>query len=199
MTKYSEKVRERVTETIREDICRTALDVIREQGWEAFTTDNIAKRLEMSRTLLYRYFRSKEDILLNVLTMILSENNQKVSVIASEKGSASERILKISETLVDESIKNMWFHRMLIEHTKPPKLLDKHPFSIARNKQFEIYEKLIQEGIRSGEFRADLDVLSAVRLFFGGLHELCFINGQLQERISPAPVIKIFLQGILAK
>ena len=52
MPRYTQKMREMMTESIRRDVCSAGIALLCEGGWEAFTTENIAKRLNVSRGVL---------------------------------------------------------------------------------------------------------------------------------------------------
>ena len=52
-------MREMMTESVRRDVCAAGIALLCEGGWEAFTTENIAKRLNVSRGVLYNYFKDK--------------------------------------------------------------------------------------------------------------------------------------------
>ena len=56
----------------REDICRIALKIFGEEGFERTTMDAIAERAELSKAALYQYCSSKEDLFLQVLQYYIS-------------------------------------------------------------------------------------------------------------------------------
>ena len=62
MSKYPESMRSAIEETIREKIRTAGSALLREQGWEGFTTEKIAERVGLSRGVLYHYFANKEAI-----------------------------------------------------------------------------------------------------------------------------------------
>ena len=51
----------------REEICRTALHIFGQEGFERTTMDAIAVQVGLSKAALYQYCDSKEDLLLQVL------------------------------------------------------------------------------------------------------------------------------------
>jgi AcrR family transcriptional regulator len=57
-------LRERKKARTRADLQRHALRLIREKGWAATTADDIAAAAEVSRSTFFRYFPTKEDVVL---------------------------------------------------------------------------------------------------------------------------------------
>ncbi len=57
-------LRERKKAKTRETICRHAMRLFREQGYSATTVDQIAEAAEISQTTFFRYFPTKEDVVL---------------------------------------------------------------------------------------------------------------------------------------
>jgi len=53
--------------TVRDDIAAAAMELILDQGFEATTMDEIAARAGVSRRSLFRYFGTKEDVVLRSL------------------------------------------------------------------------------------------------------------------------------------
>ncbi|MCD2188605.1 TetR family transcriptional regulator [Actinomycetospora soli] len=57
-------LRERKKERTRAELQRHALRLFRDQGWAATTVDDIAAAAEVSRSTFFRYFPTKEDVVL---------------------------------------------------------------------------------------------------------------------------------------
>ncbi|MBD0354009.1 MAG: helix-turn-helix transcriptional regulator, partial [Rubrobacteraceae bacterium] len=61
--------RERQRRELRSSILSAAREIASEEGWGAVTIRKIAGRIEYSPPMLYGYFDSKEDILLELVRM----------------------------------------------------------------------------------------------------------------------------------
>lgn len=57
-------LRERKKEQVRRQFQRIALELFDERGFEQVTVDDIAERAEISRSTFFRYFPTKEDVLI---------------------------------------------------------------------------------------------------------------------------------------
>jgi AcrR family transcriptional regulator len=60
----SQSLRDRTIRAVRSEITATAIRLFREQGYDETTVEQIAAAAGMSRTSFFRYFGSKEDVIL---------------------------------------------------------------------------------------------------------------------------------------
>ncbi len=195
MPKYPEKIRELISETVRGNIHRAGIELIREAGWSAFTTERIAERAGVSRGVLYNYFANKEAIARSILDASLREQNRQLAELAAHPAPASAKLRAMAAFLVENFLAQRELHRTFIDHLPPPGH-DGVPPPVDLFKQRDaIFAKVLAEGVRGGEF-AVADPAAAVLLLAGGLHELCmrsFFDGRTPE---VRPLIDIFLKGI---
>ena len=194
MPRYTQKMREMMTESIRRDVCSAGIALLCEGGWEAFTTENIAKRLNVSRGVLYNYFKDKNDILYAIARTSISELCDKLEEIASNGKPASERLSGMALCIIRTFHKERKYHRAIMENVPPPKD-SSHPVIVGYIRRQTIIEGVIRDGIASGEFR-DVDVSAAVILFNGAIHNICMPSVFRDELIDPVPVVQLFLRSI---
>lgn len=76
-------------------------------GFAKTSLDDIAKRTGISRTLLYRNFRDKEDIFSAVFADWLIARHPQAKAAATAKGNSLERLLTICQVMVVEPWKDM--------------------------------------------------------------------------------------------
>ena len=198
MPRYTQKMREMMTESIRHDVCAAGIALLCEGGWEAFTTENIAKRLKVSRGVLYNYFKDKNDILYAIARSSIIALCDSLDEIASGGGSASDRLMKMALCIVDTFNQKRKYYRALMENVPPPKAKDaSHPAVVGGMRRQAIIEKVIRDGVASGEFRS-VDLSAAGILFNGALHHICIINDFGDTSIDPVPTVQLFLRSIQA-
>lgn len=68
-------------------------------GYAKTSLEDIAKRANISRTLLYRIFKDKEDIFIAVFGDLLNSRHPIAKKPASGKGSKYERLFKVCEVM----------------------------------------------------------------------------------------------------
>ncbi len=196
MPRYTQKMREMMTESIRRDVCSAGIALLCEGGWEAFTTENIAKRLNVSRGVLYNYFKDKNDILYALARSSISALCDKLEEIASNGNSASERLADMALCIIDTFNQKRKYYRAIMENVPPPKAKDSsHPAIVGGMRRQAIVERVLRDGVASGEFRS-VDLSAAGILFNGSVHHICMINDIGDTTIDPVPTIQLFLRSI---
>ena len=196
MPRYTQKMREMMTESIRHDVCSAGIALLCEGGWEAFTTENIAKRLNVSRGVLYNYFKDKNDILYAIASTSIDSLCDELDKIAADGKTASERLTEMALCIIRSFLQKRKYHRAIMENVPPPKAKDaSHPVVAGEIRRRTIIERVIRDGIESGEFR-DVDLTAAGILFNGSVHHICMINDIGETSIDPVPTVQLFLRSI---
>lgn len=67
----------------RQEILDTALELFADQGYEKTSLREIAERIGVTKAALYYHFRSKEDILIDLVSPILSMQDALVAALRS--------------------------------------------------------------------------------------------------------------------
>ena len=194
MPKYPESMRSAIEETIREKIRTAGSALLREQGWEGFTTEKIAERVGLSRGVLYHYFANKEAIARFIIESAWEEQFRKLETIAGNGRSASERLSAIAELLVAEVVAHRPMHRILLAHLPPPGENREAVIALRRRRE-ALFRRIVEEGIRNGEFAA-VSSAAAVAAYTGAVHELCLQTLFCGTPPRTADTVQIFLRGI---
>ncbi|HEX9623351.1 MAG TPA: TetR family transcriptional regulator [Streptosporangiaceae bacterium] len=96
-------LRERKKARTRASIREHALRLFREQGYDATTVDQIADAAEISPSTFFRYFPTKEDVVLQDDFDLLAigsflEQPPELSVVAAFRAAAKETVASVSES-----------------------------------------------------------------------------------------------------
>ncbi len=151
----------------KKEICKTALDLFSERGFEGATLDAVADALNYTKPALYYYFQSKEELFRSIMLNSLIEAEDRISEIVGRKASARERIQDVIHLYLDDHFTRKGYFSIC--HVLPG-FKDKIPEGPER----ESIERLsvsiprliigiIREGVESGEFiDEDPDVLGGI-------------------------------------
>ena len=138
----------------RGEILETAKTLLRRYGHDKMTIVDIARALGMSHANVYRFFRNKSEILDAIIDEWLSKLESFVEDVAARPVSASARIeavvLELHRRRKQKLLKDAAFfetYRQVVE-VRPDAA------SKRREKIRKVFKRLIEEGMRSGEFAA---------------------------------------------
>jgi AcrR family transcriptional regulator len=142
-------------ELIRQEFLTKAAEVFEKRGFAQTRIQDVAEALELSRSALYHYFRSKDEI----LEALVSEHTEQVAekmeaFVARHSGSPVDALRGLLSSSILGRMSGGARLRVLdqLAAEMPPKI--KEHFERGRRRILDLHIKLIQEGIASGELRA---------------------------------------------
>ncbi|MEU9448879.1 TetR/AcrR family transcriptional regulator [Streptomyces sp. NPDC048277] len=95
-------LRERNKLRTRQEMLQAALEVFAESGFGSATVENIASRAGASKVTLYTYFpQGREELFRELYEEINNELLEKASQIYAAEGDFAERVLALTEALLD--------------------------------------------------------------------------------------------------
>jgi len=178
-----ERKKHRIEEN-KKFILKVAEKIFSQKGYSLATMDQIAEEAQFSKVTLYRYFKSKSEIFLEIINKSFDEMYQKMARILEEKTAAEEKLRELIHCI------SSYYHRkknlariLMMERSLVKRILNlnsreqvcpsaHHPqipadFKAKIEDIFNIMCKIINEGIESGEFKK-VDV-----------HDACFVLGAM--------------------
>src|SRR5215471_2667911 len=146
-------------EKTRAAILKAALEEFSHEGVAGARTDEIARRAGVNKALIYYYFKDKEGLYAAVLEQVFSGLHQKVgSVLERTDLPPRERLVLYAQTHFDYIASAPVYPRLVQREfmrttgralsPTASKIMEKHGKPI-----YSSLEKLIHEGIASGDFR----------------------------------------------
>lgn len=145
---------------LRGRIVDAALQAFAARGFEATTTVDIARQLQMTGPALYHYFRTKDELLFACIEQVLQNLHEALSAAAAAPGSAAERMARVVRAQVTMELKNGSSAPLVNAHLYGPQyltdMLQPAQQETLRERQralVKIYRTLIDQGIAGGEFR----------------------------------------------
>lgn len=154
-------------ELVREEILTKAADVFEKKGFAQTTILDVAQALELSRSALYHYFKSKDEIL---EALVLEHTEHAVEQIeqrfAKRDGSPIEQLRELLANSINGRMTRGARLRVLDQLAAEMPAEIKQKFDHGRRRFLDLYTRLIQKGIDAGELRA-VDARTAALAILG--------------------------------
>jgi AcrR family transcriptional regulator len=153
----------------KDHILDVAEKVFAELGYEGASTRLISGEANVNMAMLNYYFGSKEGVFLAIFERrIASFQSVLLSIGNDDSINAWEKLDKYIDSYVDRVVNNNCFHVMLnreISKSKKTDLTDQITKIIMKN--VTVFQNIIANGIKSGEFSKDVDQQLLVATIFG--------------------------------
>ncbi len=85
----------------KDSIVLTAIEIISDLGIQGLSTKELAKRQEITESLLYRHFRSKDEIIVAVLEYYSRFDKVIMDTITRKNSGAKEKIIEFTRLYVE--------------------------------------------------------------------------------------------------
>lgn len=192
----------------REQILAVAMKLFAERGFRGTTTRKIADRAGVNEAILFRHFRSKENLYWSILDCKCRRSRWRQELEADLGGSADpkEAFAAFAEGILrrnteDTTLTRLLFFSALNHHRLTHRFFRTHVASY-----YEALAQRIRERIRAGEFRR-VDPLLAARGFLGMVvyHFLIqeLFGGRRYQKLEARRVCRtlaeIWLEGMRAR
>lgn len=152
----SPEINKKMKEESIEKIRKSALEVFSKKGFSATRVQDIAKEASVSQGLLYRYYSSKDEIFLDLISDSLDKISQGALYVKNMEGTFEEKIEFAIKNLI-ESIKNKdnfgKTSRLVLQGVRASGISDDVK-AILRKKMdipYEIMAELMKDGQDAGE------------------------------------------------
>ena len=140
-------------QAVRDRILRAAADLFRERGYRASTLDDIAKRLGMSKTSLYAYFRAKEEMLAAISRETIEAFTRELSLVLRSGLPPEEKLRRVVRQHVRFVIANRSFLTVFFSEEQSLPSRFARQLAARKNRYDKGVEAIVAEGIRRGTFR----------------------------------------------
>lgn len=98
------KRREREIEEMKEHILLAAIDIAASEGFDKLSIRKIAKKIEYSPSIIYHYFKDKEEILNNIMQRGYKKIELSVSSVKMENNSPEERLIQMTKNYIKAAL-----------------------------------------------------------------------------------------------
>jgi AcrR family transcriptional regulator len=142
------------TETVRQRLLAAATDLFARKGYAATTVREIVGSARVTKPVLYYYFQNKEGIYLELMRQTFSNVDYLVDFSRGEKGSTREKLLRFCDQTFSLFMQNIEVIRVMYAiYYGPHQGAPFFDFDAYHLKFQEAIRRLVEEGIRKGEFR----------------------------------------------
>ena len=183
------------------EIIEAAAQVFAERGYHGATTQDIADVLDIRQASLYYYFPSKEVALEMVCMRGVEGFFETAKAIASGPGKPAERLSGLIRAHISPILDRGNFVKVFLTQRQFLPTHSRRKVGQGSRGIEQIFENVIRDGQRSGEFRADLDPRLATLTILSIVNSCSAWYGREQasiERIG-SEFIAFVLQGVTAK
>jgi AcrR family transcriptional regulator len=143
-----------ITTDTRSRILQEAERLFRVYGYAKTTVSDIATACDMSPSNVYRFFPSKSAINDAICDRIISESERRLFAIAQQPVSASERIGALIVELHRNTMETLLDQKKVSEMVVAAMDERWHAIEAHIDRVNGIFARIIEDGIASGEFRA---------------------------------------------
>lgn len=186
----------------KDQIVEAAAYVFSQKGYSGAVIADIASQANIGKGTVYEYFTSKEDLFFAVFEWFQKKTEKAATVgISSLSGSAADRLKALSNTLMGlwDEIKDAFVLVMEFwaASSSPPM---RRRFKVAFKQLYTGYRAivsdLIRDGIKSKEFRPDVNPESIAAALVGTWDAL-FLQAWFDDSFDPEATAKDFLNTVL--
>ncbi len=142
----------------RRQLLQVAKKLFAEKGYKMTTTANIAKAAKVTEPILYRHFKSKKNLFLEVINEIRRETLDQWRKMAEESDNPLEALRMIARSF--QAAKQTHGLEYRVTHRALAEVNDREIAEMLRafySDEAECFTEIIEKGQRVGQFRADVN------------------------------------------
>ncbi len=191
MPRLSKARKELLTTMMKEAIFEATASVLCEHGVEGTTMNRVAEAAQVSKSNLYDYFASKDDLLAFVSERILGPFLKAIEDIVPARLPAAHKLETILRTALDVSTKHRAIIRLLAQSHH-----DQQARKSNRPRVLEAFTAIIEQGIEDGSFHA-YNPAHMGRIFLGCLAELFELQVSNASNEVTSEYVEVLINAIL--
>lgn len=185
--------------TRKTELLDAASRVFAEKGFHGATTAEIAREAGVAEGTIFRYFKTKKDLLISLVGTVAVDS--LISVLIQSEGRDDPAILQgFLERNITFFRKNLDVIRLLLYEAQFHDDVRARFVDEIAGKITGIIETFIRRRIANGDFREDIDPQVAARAFLGMFASLVtwtdVFKMQADEKESVRTLVELFLNGI---
>jgi AcrR family transcriptional regulator len=189
----------------RQRLLAAAADVFKEKGFQAASVNDIAERFGGDRASIYYYYAGKHEIFIDLIQQAVEEVVLLAENVAASGQSATERLRDVFVKTLDAYERHYPYMYVYIQEDmrKVPgdgTSVGKELQDLGHRYEAAV-QRVIDDGVQSGEFRASVDTQMMKFAIIGALnwtHRWHVLGGRLSGAEIGTAFTDLFLNGALA-
>lgn len=200
MARFSDKRRAAVDAAMRDEVYRTSVKILTEEGMAGLTLDRIASEIGVSRPTLYNYFSDRADVVNFIADRLFEPLNELLDDIVARPIPAREKLDGVCSSVID----SIYQERALVEALFLTEMREgelRQGKADRRRNALRLISTILEEGVARGEFRP-VPVSMAAELILGAIHSQ--LEGMIDsghflsaDEVVP-PLLDLLLVGLQA-
>lgn len=185
----------------RQRIMEEAVDLFAHKGYDAVSVREIAEAAEVTKPVIYYYFKNKRDLHDQLIREAFQEANAIHESIYQSDIAPDEKLRQLMQIHFQFCLDNPDRIKLLFDAMAGQNNIDEaKTFRADAMENFRVFSDFIRQGQNSGDFSQEHDPFKVSLLFIGTIN--IFIMHQLQQKqtyLSDAvanEVVDIILHGI---
>jgi TetR/AcrR family fatty acid metabolism transcriptional regulator len=176
--------------------------LMQSRDFNSVTTADIADAAGVTEGLIYKYFDSKKDLLYQVLSDLFTQFHHTVLERIAGTPSAIEKLKIVIRSSIEYYAAHRVFARMLLLEVRNSRdYFASEAYAMVRTYARNILD-IINEGIRRGELKSDIDPLILRKIILGAIEHACLgeiiFSRQLDAQAMTDRIATILFNGAKA-
>ena len=149
----------------KNNIIKIAANLFSEKSFHDVTMDEIAEKVGVAKGTIYLYFSSKDNLYLEILEHTFGSIEALLEKEVNKASSAPEKLKKVLAIIIKFYRENIDVLKIL-SRDETHLIQEHHDLTEKwRLRRIELYEKIIEKGIKEGSFKTRNTELSALILY----------------------------------
>src|SRR5580704_8492027 len=156
----------------RRRLLQAAIRLFSSQGYHGVSVDQIVAAARVNKRMVYHYFGSKEAIYQAALVEVYNRIEQVEFHAVESVGKPAEQLKQLLDSYFQFLDRNPEFTQMVQwENIERGRHIAKRKHLLSKDPILSRFRKIVEQGVKDGEFRRDLNIRHLLIHFIGS----CFI------------------------
>ncbi len=188
-----------MTHDMKELLLREAETLMRTLGYAAFSYADLSERVGIRKASIHHHFPTKEALGASLIDSYLEKFEQALAQILAEEATAEQRLTRYAEFFIASMREGMMplCGALSAEISALPDSLQRRVRYF-----FELHldwlGRVVKDGVRTGEFRPDLDAKHTASLILSALEGASLVAWALKDARIIKPTIRQIIASVKA-